>query len=163
MNCRTIQEQLMRATDRETASIQPSAIDAHVRTCASCQQFVASLETASAAIQADADAATVPTADAMWASVRSRLNETGKAEKQPRKVAPIIWIAAPLAAAAALAFAIFPGKPLAPQQVAAASVPQSSQVNYVETTDPNATTMVYVDKQSGWLVVWADDPSANRG
>ena len=29
--------------------------------------------------------------------------------------------------------------------------------DYVEAGDPNASTMVYVDKESGWLVVWATD------
>lgn len=29
--------------------------------------------------------------------------------------------------------------------------------DYVESGDPNASTMVYVDKESGWLVVWATD------
>lgn len=153
----------MRATDREMTAQQSSAIQAHVSTCAHCQQFAASLETLSGAIHADANAATVPSADAMWASVQSRINETSKPARKSRKVAPIIWITAPLAAAAALVFAFLPIKPTASKQVAVAPSPQSSQVNYVETPDPDATTMVYVDKESGWLVVWADDPSTNSG
>jgi len=29
--------------------------------------------------------------------------------------------------------------------------------DYVEAGNPNASTMVYVDKESGWLVVWVTD------
>lgn len=32
--------------------------------------------------------------------------------------------------------------------------------DFVEVNDPNASTMVYVDKESGWLVVWATDIDA---
>ena len=32
--------------------------------------------------------------------------------------------------------------------------------DFVEAGDPNASTMVYVDKDSGWLVVWATDVDA---
>ncbi|MEN9403282.1 MAG: hypothetical protein RL091_1985, partial [Verrucomicrobiota bacterium] len=37
----------------------------------------------------------------------------------------------------------------APVEVAVA------RAEYVEAGDVNASTMVYVDKESGWLVVWA--------
>jgi len=32
--------------------------------------------------------------------------------------------------------------------------------DFVEAGDPNASTVVYVDKESGWLVVWATDVDA---
>jgi hypothetical protein len=34
--------------------------------------------------------------------------------------------------------------------------------DYVEAGNPAASTMVYVDKESGWLVVWAAD-AGNSG
>ena len=63
----------------------------------------------------------------------------------------------------AIAFAFFvnptsapvamPPSPMA-TEVATAEV---ARADYVEAGDTNASTMVYVDKDSGWLVVWASD------
>jgi hypothetical protein len=38
-----------------------------------------------------------------------------------------------------------------------------AHADFVEVTDPNATPIVYSDKESGVLVVWAADTSAVAG
>ena len=71
-------------------------------------------------------------------------NETAKPARK-RPLAPLIWFSAPLAAAAAaLAIGFFAFRPAAPQAS-------------VESGDASVSTIAYVDKDSGWLVVWAAD------
>ena len=58
-----------------------------------------------------------------------------------------------------------PPPPPAPAYVPSAlSTPYDPSIiagaDYVEAGNPNASTMVYVDKESGWLVVWATDLDA---
>jgi len=60
-----------------------------------------------------------------------------------------------------------PPPPPPPAPALAAPVPYQpydpsiiAGADYVEAGDPNASTMVYVDKESGWLVVWATDMDA---
>ncbi len=65
-----------------------------------------------------------------------------------RRLAPIIWFSTPLAAAAALTIAYLGFRPSDTEPV---SPPAGSA---------EASTMAYVDKESGWLVVWASDTEA---
>ena len=94
----------------------------------------------------------------MWGDISAQLNSPEQQSTKPRK---IIWLAAPLAAAAALLFAFLPQQNNDTTSAIAGNT--IVQVDYVEIEDPDSTAMVYVDKESGWLVVWADDPSVNRG
>jgi hypothetical protein len=60
------------------------------------------------------------------------------------------WAAAPVAAAAALAVAVWFKPPaLAPAD------PAIARAVFVEPGDARATTLVYVDEPTGWLIVWA--------
>jgi hypothetical protein len=104
----------------------------------------------------------VPKADEAWRDLRSQLQQP--ARKRP--MAPIIWFGAPVAAAAALAIAFFITRPAPSEpsgELALTPVYDSSIIagaDYVEAGDPDASVMVFVDKESGWLVVWATDADA---
>jgi hypothetical protein len=65
----------------------------------------------------------------------------------------VFWLGLPLAAAAAVAFVF-----LNPQT----SAPETARAEFVETGETAGSTMVYVDKESGWLVVWAAEPSREQ-
>jgi len=161
MNCHTAQDQLLRAADGGLAATQQTALNAHVESCATCQHYAESLNSLPKLLRHDAESVPVPDADQMWSDVSSRLNAPEMQKSKSRKIAPIIWLTAPLAAAAALLFAFLPQQnDEAAPAIAGANI---VQVDYVEIEDPDSTAMIYVDKESGWLVVWADDPSVNSG
>jgi len=119
------------------------------------------LNTIPALLKQDAESVSVPNADELWRDISAQLNTPDLHTTKSRKFAPIIWLTAPLAAAAALLFAFLPQE----NQEVAPVIDGSNivQVEYVEIEDPESTAMVYVDKESGWLVVWADGPSVNSG
>ena len=163
MNCRIIQDNLTHAADGVLSASQQATVAAHVKSCAACRQFTEKLDAIPKLLQNEVDSVSLPDADEMWDKISAKLNTTNEqpTKSKSRKVAPIIWLTAPLAAAAALFFAFLPQQKNEAAPIIAAS--DMVLVDYVEIEDPDSTAMLYVDKQSGWLVVWADDPSVNRG
>ena len=79
-------------------------------------------------------------------------------KRRKRTLALVLWLSAPLAAAAAIMFAFLSVKPTPPARLEA----PVTHVDYVVTGDPTASTMVYVDEDSGWLVVWAESAPIGR-
>jgi len=163
MNCNESQQLLSRMLEHELAPEQDSLLAAHLQSCAACREFQVTLQGLSLDFQAEIDSIAMPNAEQEWMLLQSRLQSTAQTlPARQRRLAPLLWLGAPLAAAAALAFIfITPShEPKAGEpnpDVALAAV--TTQVDYVETGDPDAATMIYVDKQSGWLVVWATDPT----
>ena len=153
MNCRDIEPLLLAERDSVLTNDQHASLERHVADCVSCQQLRARLNEALDAFRTDTANVAVPDADAEWHTLRAQLHGTAAKPAKPRPLAPVIWFGSSLAAAAALAFVFFSG----PRQPAptAAPTPDIAQAEFVEAGDSNASTMVYVDKDSGWLVVWA--------
>lgn len=77
------------------------------------------------------------------------------ASQRKRTLAPILWLSAPLAAAAAIMLALLSGIQI---PFTTPDVP-TTHVDYVVAGDPSASTVVYLDQDSGWLVVWASSSS----
>jgi len=158
VNCHTSEVLLLTERDGVLTPDQHAALARHVADCPACQERRARIAAAIDAFRADATDVTVPDVDAEWRAVRARLPGTTDAPRRPRTLAPVIWFTASFAAAASLAFVFLRSTPPAPAPLAA--VPEVAQAEFVEAGDPAASTMVYVDKDSGWLVVWATDEAA---
>lgn len=184
MNCRDSESLILAERDGALTKEQAAALSDHVAACPSCQKFRADLATALAAFKSDIASVRVPDADEAWRDLQGRLH--GKA--RPAKKSPlalVIWFGAPMAAAAAITLLLFisrtpvptslsvspPPPPPTPMTVAAAPVHDANaeailaevaRAEYVEAGDVNASTMVYVDKESGWLVVWATDANDTK-
>lgn len=175
MTCRDVSPLLYAERDGVLTSNQHADLDRHCAGCVDCQQLRADLAAAAAGWRAQVANVTVPDADAEWRKVQAMLHSPAAQPK--RKLAPIVWLSAPLAAAAAIAFAFFVVNPARPPATAIASapppppppvahipveatIPEEAHADYVEAGNANASTMVYVDKASGWLVVWATDSDA---
>ena len=158
MNCPDIEPLLLAERDGVLTTEQHDALARHVATCPACRQLHARLNTALDTLKADAARVTVPDAEGEWRELRAQLSSPTARPVKKRPLAPVIWFGAPLAAAAAIALVFFSGRP-SPQQptVALPVVAETARADYVEAGDANASTMVYVDKDSGWLVVWATD------
>ncbi len=116
----------------------------------------ATLAAAAEAWRARTAAAPTPDSLRAWQDLQRTLRETKAAPPQKRWPALLAWSALPLAAAVlVLIFSPFNSNvPSAP-----ASSTQLARADFVEAGDATAATVVYVDQQSGWLIVWASSPS----
>jgi anti-sigma factor RsiW len=162
MNCRDIEPLLLAERDSVLTNDQHASLERHVAACPACQQLRARLREAIEAFRTDAANIPVPDAEAEWHTLRAQLHGERAKPAKTRPLAPVIWFGSSLAAAAALAFVYFGASSqptpavTSPQPTpAVTAAPQIAQAEFVEAGDSAASTIVYVDKDSGWLVVWA--------
>jgi len=158
VNCAAFETLLLTERDGVLTPDQHAALARHVTDCPACQARRARIAAAMDAFRADTAGVTLPDVNAEWRTLRARLPGATGAPRKQRPLAPVIWFTASFAAAASLAFVIFSSRPPLPAPPAAA--PEIAQAEFVEAGDASASTMVYVDKDSGWLVVWASDGAA---
>lgn len=169
MNCRDNESLILAERDGALTKVQLAALSDHVATCPACAKLRANLAAALAAYAAGLREVPAPDAAEAWRELQGRLHQPAKREKHP--LAPVVWFGAPFVAAAALAFAFIVNRPAAPAPLTTATLAASAPLvsapfddsviagaDYVEAGDPNASTLIYVDKESGWLVVWATPP-----
>jgi anti-sigma factor RsiW len=162
MNCRDNESLILAERDGGLTKAQLASLSDHVTACPACARLRANLAAALDAYQAGVDAIPVPDTDEVWRDLQTRLHGAEGKSSRRRPLAPIIWFGASLAIAAALALAFFVTRP-APStpatELANTPPPYDPSViagaDFVEAGNPDASTMVYVDKESGWLVVWA--------
>jgi hypothetical protein len=157
MNCRDIEPLLLAERDGVLTSKQHAELAAHVAGCPTCRQERLIYGDAVTFLKTDAANVAVPDADKEWRAIRAQLHGEGAKPAKKRPIAPVIWFSAPLAAAAALALVFFTQDPGSQAQDPAPRGAETARADFVEAGDTKASTMVYVDKDSGWLVVWATD------
>jgi len=73
------------------------------------------------------------------------------------------WRALPVAAATAIAAVIFLPRSAPDQPPPGTDGPAFARANSVEVPGAPASTMVFVDEKSGWLIVWATDADGRSG
>ena len=149
MNCRDIELLLLAERDGVLTTNQHAALERHVAACPSCQQLRARLTETLNAFQVDAAVIAVPDTDAEWHILRTRLHGESAKPARKRPLAAVIWFGSSLAVVAVLALAYLGAQPNPAEPSAPVSVAQAGTAD--------AITMAYVDKDSGWLVVWATD------
>lgn len=150
MNCRDAETLIFAERDGTLNDNQRADLARHLGDCAGCRQLRADLSAATDAWRARTAEVAVPDAEAEWHKLRAQLHGSEVRTTPKRRIAPIVWLATPLAAAAAIALAFFLQSAPAPETDATA------RAEFVEAGADDATTMVYTDKESGWLVVWSD-------
>lgn len=156
MNCPDIEPLFHAERDGLLTATQQAEVARHVATCPLCQQRQTQLNAALAAFQADAASVAMPSADEAWRELQTNWNQTVGRPVKKRPLAPVIWFGTSLAAAAALALVFWgPHRPATGSPVTGSSL--VAQADYVEAGTPHATTMVFSDQESGWLVVWAEE------
>lgn len=154
MKCHDAAPLLSADRDGALTSSQRAELARHLADCAACRQAQAELAAAMSAFQADAARVTVPDADEQWRLLRAQIESQTSVPR--RRLAPAAWFTLPLAAAAAIAVALFLGRPAPADNVPLAlGSGEFARADFVEVTDPGATPLVYTDRESGWLVVWA--------
>lgn len=154
MNCPDAENLLQAERDGALTAEQRTVLDRHLADCPACRELQAGLRLAGEAMRAEAAGVPVPDADAEWRKLRASLHGAQVPEQPKRRLAPVIWLSAPLAAAAAVALAFFlqSPRPAAPHDAVALA-----SVDFVEAGRADASTMVFQDQQSGWVVVWASN------
>lgn len=158
MNCRDIEPLLLAERDGVLTNEQHAALAKHVAACPACERLRATLSEATLFLKTDAANVAVPDADHAWRELRAQLHGEKARPAKKRPLAPVIWFGAPLAAAAAVAFAFYIGRP-APQPTRAAPLAVTASLVPLGADDSDSSTMAYVDKESGWIVVWTTDVS----
>lgn len=154
MNCRQAEHQIF--ADRDGAFDDPrrAALTEHLAQCMACRQMRDGFSAAIDVWRADARRAITPDSERAWHDLRRQMRNAGTAVAGGHRHL-LAWIGAPLAAVAvvAIAFLVQPqwrgGSDGPPQAVARAE--------YVEVPSATASTVVFVDDKSGWLVVLASD------
>jgi len=163
MNCRDIEPLLLAERDGVLTSEQHATLAGHVAVCSDCRQFRAALTEATLFLKTDTANVPVPDVDQAWRELRPQLAGEKARPAKKRPLAPVIWFGSTLAAAAALTFAFLSRQP----QPMPTVIPDNdvvAEAEFVEAGDLNAATLIYVDKESGWLVVWTTDAdTASKG
>jgi hypothetical protein len=156
MNCREAQSQILTPPEGVPDPSRHALLEGHLAHCAGCRRVRDDLAAALTSWRTDVAQAVVPDPEKEWYAVRRRIRggaETGRTDARPRRTL-LTWIALPLGAAAAAAVALF----VAPQfQSGTLSPAAIAHVDSVEAPGNNASTLVFVDDKSGWLIVWASD------
>jgi predicted anti-sigma-YlaC factor YlaD len=179
MNCATSEQLLSRALDGELPANDRTALDAHLASCASCRALRDEWAGFTAMLQEPV--APVQTPEALWADVQRaiRLRQgfggqvrlqgaQGREDEAPVFGWRLRWAGAILAVVMLGAYGIGLGVRRQTERVVAASAPEkAAEVEFVETDVPGASTMVYEDAETGWVVVWVTgmetEPDAPQG
>jgi predicted anti-sigma-YlaC factor YlaD len=141
MNCTSAQRLISAARDGALDGSAQSALDAHLAECPACRQMRDTLAASAAAWRSTTVAVPLPDAKLEWQRIQRRLSPD---RHPPRARRPVLWWGLSLAAAAGLALAVWVPGP-AP----------AGDAEFVEVGEGSSSATVYVDAQSGWLVVWA--------
>lgn len=156
MKCRIAIPLLSAERDAALQGSQARELAQHLVECASCRQAQVDLQHTMAEFRDEIAAVPVPDAAGEWRLLQARLREQRQPVARATRKANWTWFTAPLAAAAALAVAFLVGRmPLLETQAVPLAGESFARADFVELTDVSATPLVYVDRESGWLVVWA--------
>lgn len=155
MNCRSVQRLLSAERDGALAAHERADLNAHLSQCADCRQARAVVAGAVESWRKSTAAIAVPDPERAWQDIRREIR-TAEPEKSRGTSAFSRW-AFPLGTAAALAVAavVVPNWTDSDATRSAART-QIARADFVE-VPTDTSSVVYVDGQSGWLVVWAVD------
>ncbi len=179
MNCRQIQDHLF--ADRDETSVSAAAareVADHLASCPECRSLQEGLTKSLHDWQREVGDVPIPDPQTEWHAVRRKIRQGEGAATPAAAWAGLLRIAAPLTAVAAIALVVWQARPpaLGPTPVEPATTvaqtdsfdgtwPEMDQhfaftahAEYVETDNEDASPFVYVDDESGWLIVWASDP-----
>jgi anti-sigma factor RsiW len=170
MNCRDVTPLLSAERDGPLDATAREALERHVAACPACKGLRADMAEAASAWKTETARAATPDPAGEWRSLRARLHaEADNPSPTTERRMPVWWLAggaASLTAAAVWLTTLTPG-PVAPvnstQPVSVVALARPSQAqpagaDYVD-TPADTTPVVYLDQESGWLIVWAESPA----
>ena len=172
MNCQDAESQIFAARDAPLGAADAASLEQHLAECPHCRRVSEGLTAAADAWQQAEQKIAVPDAQQEWHAVRRRIRNgpTTESAKDGLPSWPrLLRFALPLAGACAIAISLSTrlAEPVAaPLESSVAQADWSyfddhftlyAQAEYVETENEYISPFVYVDEESGWLIVWASD------
>ncbi len=155
MNCREVQSELFAETDGAPPNPRRAEAEAHVAHCAACRRVRDDVAAALSAWRSEVSKMPVPDTEREWLAVRRRIRGGGGEPASRSRRNWAAWLGLPLAAAAAaLVFVMAPADRTATLEL---PVGETARAENIEASGDGASTMVFVDDKSGWLIVWASD------
>ena len=161
MNCREVQSELFAANEGTPANPRRAEVEAHVANCAACRRVHEDLTGALAAWRSDVSKIAVPDAELEWHAVRRRIRGGGGEPSVRSRHNWMSWLGLPLATAAAVVLVMV--APASQSPDLDIPVGEVARAENIEAPGNNASTMVFVDDKSGWLIVWASDATSQTG
>jgi anti-sigma factor RsiW len=173
MNCRDVTPLLSAERDGPLDTAALEALEQHVAACPACRRIRADLAEAAQAWRAGTARTATPDPAGEWRTLRTQIR-TGSADTSlpSRGRVSARWLAAGALpfAAAAVWLAMLALDPTAPEvaqktpavvALAPASpvAPLPARADYVETL-ADSSPVVFIDEESGWLIVWAEAPAS---
>ncbi len=154
MNCHSAQPLLSAERDGALTLRERADLEAHVAGCAECRRFKAVLAAAGEHLQVAAAQVKMPDEERAWQDIRREIRAAKQAPARAwwsfgRWTMPVGAAVAALAVIAIVAPTITDDDP--------PEVATTARAEYVEVGE-GASSVVYKDDQSGWLVVWAVPP-----
>lgn len=152
MNCHSALRLISSERDGALTSTERAALESHLASCSDCREARRSLADVMEVWRTHAAATPPPDVERAWQDIRREIRASrAPAPSGSRKI--LRW-SVPLGAAAALAAAIAVAPHFASNPHAEVAQLERAHAEYVDVPG-DASSMVYVDDQSGWLVVWA--------
>jgi anti-sigma factor RsiW len=175
MNCHDAEELMLAERDGALTDEKRTVLTAHIAGCKSCSHFRDAIAASTRHLRESAQAVCVPDASREWREIRRRIQKSEPAAPAWARLLPALGV--PLAAAAALAIAFLAAPqwfgrgggedPLAGTEITQAAelaeVAWEPHAEFVEVPGSDDSMIVYLDEPSGWLVVWAVDPTDGVG
>jgi len=152
MNCHKAEKLLYAERDQPIEPNQLARLERHLGSCDRCREIRTLLAQSAAAWKATRESVAAPDAGKEWLEVRRRIR-AGEAVPGMDSWRRAGWLATGLAATAAVAFAVLPV--LRGPAAAIDPVHLVARAESVEVGEIGATPMVFVDADTGWLVVWS--------
>lgn len=161
MNCHKAHQFLFAEPDGVVPPGRQIALQAHLEECSVCRKARSSVTDSMASWRTSIAAVDTPDVEKAWQDIR-RATRRGQPTQAVGTLNSFRWVA-PLGIAAGLALvaSVTPRW----QNNAQAAPTAQREVAHADFVDvPNdASSMVYVDDQSGWLVVWSYSESQPSG
>ena len=164
MNCRRAEIALSRQLDGDLSPREQLWLESHLAACPACRRTAAEWAGIRSALR-EAGPSETPDPARAWQSIRRSIHQSGSLRRPPllrrwwrppllRRWwrTPLPWAGLAAATILALVVLIRPGGP--------GSVPTDNRppVEFVETGLGGAATVVYIDDESGWSIVWVAEP-----
>jgi len=161
MICRDVTPLLSAERDGPLDAVVREAVARHVAACPACARTRLILAEAADSWRFTTSLTKAPEPAGEWRILRARLRNGGT--PAPRRVPAWLLSAGALPVAAAALWLVFfsvkPGVPAAAPASRIALANPAAHADYVE-TPANTTPLVFIDQESGWLIVWAEAPAS---
>jgi len=177
MNRQDAESLIFAARDAALSAADAARLERYLAEHPEDRQLAVDFETVAQAWRQTDAHVNVPPTTTEWHAIRRRIRSGVTVSAAPSSGLPswnrLLRFATPLAAATALVIALLPEpEPPAPADVAPLASPSVAQADwshfeehfvlaahaeYVETDDVESSPFVYLDEESGWLIVWASD------